>query len=191
MWSWSWLNHDAKHKQTWDNWEILFETQVWEISKICKNAHKCRKFSWARWYRTHNTKQGNTVDKMRFSHLTSFPPQECYSCYVVVGSSGARLPAQTCTWWFVGTSPIAQLLQQCTYSGGVCLPAQCACDGLWEPHPLLRVAVMSLLFLSYQVTDRLWLCKCPMEHLMDASWYVVYIPWSSITTLVLWLFIIS
>ena len=43
VWSWSWLNHDAKHKQTWDNWEILFETQVWEISKICKNAHKMQK----------------------------------------------------------------------------------------------------------------------------------------------------
>ena len=37
------MNHDAKHKQTLDNWEILFEMQVWEISKICKNAHKMQK----------------------------------------------------------------------------------------------------------------------------------------------------
>ena len=50
---------------------------------------------------------------------------------------------------------------------------------------MLQVTITSLLFLSYQVMDRLWLCKHPAERLMDTSWYLVYIPWSSITTLVL------
>ena len=54
---------------------------------------------------------------------------------------------------------------------------------------MLRVIVMSLLtsllFLSYQVTDGLLLCKHPVGRLTDTSWYLVYIPWSSIITLVL------
>ena len=49
-----------------------------KFQKSAKMLIKCRQFSWARWYRTHDTKQGNTVVKMRFSHLTSFPSQECY-----------------------------------------------------------------------------------------------------------------
>ena len=60
---------------------------------------------------------------------------------------------------------------------------------------MLRVIITSLLtsllFLSYQVTDGLLLCKHPAGRLMDTSWYLVYIPWSSIITLVLWLFITS
>ena len=50
---------------------------------------------------------------------------------------------------------------------------------------LLRVTVTSPLFLSYQVTDGLLLCKHPVGRLMDASWYVVYIRWSSIAIPVL------
>ena len=57
VWSWSWLNHDAKHKQSWDNWEILFEMWVGGISKICKNAHKMQKIQMSKviqdtWYQT-------------------------------------------------------------------------------------------------------------------------------------------
>ena len=50
---------------------------------------------------------------------------------------------------------------------------------------LLQVTITSPLFLSYQVTDGLLLCKRPAGRLMDASWYVVYIRWSSIATPVL------
>ena len=60
MWSWSWLNHDAKHKQTLDNWKYFLKHECEKFQKSAKMLIKCRKFSWARWYRTHDTKQGNT-----------------------------------------------------------------------------------------------------------------------------------
>ena len=37
-----------------------------KFQKSAKMLIKCRKFSWARWYRTHDTKQGDTVVKWDF-----------------------------------------------------------------------------------------------------------------------------